>query len=264
MAVLRLLFTRRWLTALAAAVAFAVAAYFLGVWQWGRHEAKVERNALLDHHYTAPPVPVGSVLRGTAPLTAAQDWTRVTATGTYGSGQQLLVRNRVKGSASGYEVLAALTLPDGRTLTVDRGWVAPSNRGAAGAPDVPPAPEGTVTVVGWLNPGEGVDDRSMPPGQLPRIDLQRAGRDFGTPVMGAYLIRQSEHLASGATPVAPLPLDPPDRDLGPNQAYAYQWWLFMVAGLGLVYLGVRRDWLEEDPTRRAKPKKVRIWDEEDE
>ena len=34
--------------ALALAVLYAVVAYQLGHWQYGRHEFKVERNALLD------------------------------------------------------------------------------------------------------------------------------------------------------------------------------------------------------------------------
>lgn len=263
---LRVLFTRRWLTALAAAALFAVASYYLGVWQWGRHETKVERNALLDAHYRAAPQPVDEVLGGTNPLRPDQDWTRVTVTGSYAANPQLLVRNRVRGSATGYEVLAPFQLTARRVLVVDRGWVALSDQGAAALPDVPPVPAGVVTIVGWLRPGEASDVRRMPAGQLATLDLAGAAAQWGgATVAGAYLNLQTESLADGSTAgPRPLTLDPPDRDLGPHQAYAYQWWVFMVAGFGLVFLGVRREWRETDADYVPRPKKVRIWDEEDE
>ncbi|CCH79719.1 conserved exported hypothetical protein [Nostocoides japonicum T1-X7] len=262
---LRLVFTRRWLTALAVATLFAIAAYYLGVWQYGKYEAKAARNAVIHAHYAADPVPVASILPGDALLTKSQDWTRVRETGTYADLPQLLVRNRVKGSAPGYEVVAAFTMKDGRTIAVDRGWVGLSDKGAAAEPDVPPTPTGPVTVTGWLRQGEKSDHRRMPTDQLATLDLGEASRQWEVPVVGAYLNLQTERLASGMEPPRPLPLDPPDTDLGVNQAYAYQWWLFMVCGFGLVYLGIRRDYRELHPELvAARPKKVRIWDEEDE
>ena len=59
-----------------------------------------------------------------------------------------------------------------------------------------------------------------------------------------------------------------DTDLGPHQAYAFQWWLGMVAGFVLVWFGARREYLEglEQAAPAGTPvprKKVRIWDEED-
>ena len=52
--------------ALALSLLYAVLAYQLGHWQYGRHEFKVERNALLDAHYRADPVPVTDVDRAKA------------------------------------------------------------------------------------------------------------------------------------------------------------------------------------------------------
>ena len=59
--VFRRLFSPRWLGALVIALVYAALAYQLGHWQYGRHEFKVERNALLDAHYRADPVPLGEV-----------------------------------------------------------------------------------------------------------------------------------------------------------------------------------------------------------
>lgn len=267
MAVLRLLFTRRWLTALAAAALFGFVAYHLGWWQYHKYERKVERNHVISEHYTMTPVAVGSVLPDAERLTAAQSYTRVTERGAYADDlPQLLVRNRQRNSATGFEVLAPFRLSDGRYLVVDRGWVPAPNGAATELPEVPDPPSGTVTVTGWLLAGEPRKDQDLPAGQLAALNLDQAAAQWGgLPVVGAYLALQTETLADGAHPARPLPLEGPDTDLGVNQAYAYQWWLFIVCGFGLVYLGLRRDWRDLHPEiAAAKPRKVRIWDEEDE
>lgn len=261
-AVSRRLFTPRWLGALALAVLYAVVAYQLGHWQYGRHEFKVERNALLDAHYRADPVPVTDVLSERPVDRAQEDWTKVTATGTY-AGPQLLVRNRPNNSVFGYEVLAPLTLADGGTVVVDRGWVENSELGAAVAPDVPPAPSGRVTVVGWVRPGETSQRKSLPDGQVASISVPDVERAWGADVLDGYVVLDSERTADGGTPPRPERLQDPDRSLGPHQAYAFQWWMTMPLGLLLIWLGIRRELRDEDPDRPARPKKVRIWDEED-
>jgi cytochrome oxidase assembly protein ShyY1 len=261
--VLRLLLTRRWLGALLGAVVFAFVAYHLGWWQYHRHEAKVERNRLIDQHYTADPVDLPAGLTGRAPLPAGQAWLRVRVSGTYAD-EQLLVRNRPRESASGYEAVTALRLADGRTILADRGWVPASREGAATLPDVAPPPTGTVTVVGWLRPTEPSLHRDRAAGTLASINTAEAGEALGTGLLSPYLIVDTEN-ADGSTPPRPLALEPPDEGLGPHLAYAYQWWLGMSAGFVLVWLGLRRELRDADPSAAGqRPRKVRIWDEEDE
>ena len=76
---------------------------------------------------------------------------------------------------------------------------------------------------------------------------------------------QQPSAPAGAHPLAPLPR--PEEDLGPHQAYAYQWWLFMPAGLVFVSCAIRRQGPVGVPgspgAGHGGPKKVRIWDEED-
>lgn len=261
-AVSRRLFTPRWLGALAVAVLYAVVAYQLGHWQYDRHQFKVERNALLDAHYRADPVPVTEVLSERPVDRAREDWTKVTATGTY-AGQQLLVRNRPNQSVFGYEVLAALTLADGRTVVVDRGWVQNSPLGAAVAPEVPAAPAGEVTVVGWVRPAETSQRKSLPEGQVASISVPDLERAWGSDVLDGYVVLDSEQTTDGTSPPRPERLEDPDRSLGPHQAYAFQWWMTMPLGLLLIWLGIRRELRDEAPERPERPKKVRIWDEED-
>jgi cytochrome oxidase assembly protein ShyY1 len=258
--VLRRLLTPRWLGALVLAALFAVAAYHLGWWQYHRHEAKVERNARLDAHYRADPVPVADVLtpRGLAP---AAEWTRVTVDGSYAAGP-VFVRARPNDGEVGYEVLWALRpATGGPDVLVDRGWVPLSDRGASVLPDVAP---GEVTVVGWARIGERSADRPPARGQIATLSVSDAATALGTPVLPGYVLLQSERTADGLTPPRPQPLAPPDRSLGPHLAYAYQWWMGTIAGFVLVGFGVRREERLAHPEKYPpKPKKVRIWGEED-
>ncbi|MFV0462948.1 MAG: SURF1 family protein [Nostocoides sp.] len=260
---LRLLFTRRWLGALALAAILSVVFYQLGWWQWHRYEAKAHRNDLLEQHYAAAPVPLDSVVPPDGLLSPADQWTRVTLTGSYAPKAALFVRNRVVDHVVGYEVLNAFVTDEGRTITVDRGFAPLSAKGAATLPEVPSVPVGPVTVVGWLRPGEPSLGRSMPTGQVASINLSEAGRQWDVALVPAYVIAQQETMPDGSQPARPAPLPAPDRDLGPHQAYAYQWWFFILVAFWLVWFGVRHEYLTAHP-ELARPKKPRIWDEEDE
>lgn len=263
---LRVLISRRWLGALAVALAFAVAAFFLGRWQWHRYEAKSARADRIHAHYDARPRPLEDVL-GRTPMPLADEWTRVSMRGRYAADETLLVRNRPYEGAYGYEVLVPLTDDGGSTVLVDRGWVV-NAKTAETAPQVPPAPVDEVTVTGWLRRSEPSLGRTLPAGQLASINLQEAGKQVRAPLLGAYVVLETERRPDGTSPPRPTPLEAPDTDLGPHQAYAFQWWLAMVAGFVLVWFGARREYREglESPTAAHVPvpqRKVRIWDEED-
>ena len=269
---MRVMFSRRWLGAFAVALAFAVACVFLGRWQWHRHEAKVARADRINSHYRAAPVPLASALAGTGvSLPVREEWTRVTATGSYAANELQLVRNRPNDGVYGYEVVVPLTLPDGTAVLVDRGWVQNADR-AAERPVVPATPTGRITVTGWLRVGEPSLGRQMPAGQLASINLPEARTATGANLYGTYLIMDRESGAPGQRIVRPVRLEPPDTDLGPHLAYAVQWWLAVPVGFVLVFVGARREWREgqlEDDVAAGRPpvpvraRKVRIWDEED-
>lgn len=260
---LRRLLSPQWLGALLLSALFAVAAYHLGFWQYHRHEAKVERNALLDAHYRADPVPLDSVLGDTAPGTD-DDWTRVSVSGEYVAGP-LFVRGRPNAGEVGLEVLWALRPSGGGTdVLVDRGWVAASDRGASTLPSVAPAPTGEVTVVGWVRPSEPTRERAPAPGQIANLSVADAADALGLALRPGYVLLDAETLPDGSTPPRPAPLEPPDRGLGAHLAYAYQWWMSTVLGFVLVAFGVRREERLAHPERYpAKERKTRIWDEED-
>ena len=254
----------RWLGALVLAALFAVGAYHLGFWQYHRHEAKVERNARLDAHYRADPVEVTDVVSPTG-MPADAEWTRVTVTGRYTAGP-LFARGRPNEGEVGLEALWALTPDGGGTdVLVDRGWVPASAAGADVLPEVPPAPEGEVTVVGWVRPSEPSRGKEAATGSIANVSVPDASGQLGAALLPDYVLLQSETLPDGSSPPRPAALAPPDRSLGPHLAYAYQWWFGTVVGFVLVGFGIRREEHLAHPEKYPPtPKKVRIWDEEDE
>jgi cytochrome oxidase assembly protein ShyY1 len=265
--VVRLWLTRRWLLGTLAAVLFAIACFYLGQWQWHRHVEQRTKVDAIARNYGAPPVPFAPAAVE-SPIPPERQWTRVTLTGTYAAGTDLLVRNRTLDQTVGFEVLTPLQT-DGLTLLVDRGWV-PNAADAETTPPVDPPPSGPVQITGWLRTGEVSLGRDLPHPQMASINIADARTQVPmlSPV-DAYLVlgAQQPPAATGAHP--PLLLPRPEEDLGPHQAYAYQWWLFMPGGLVFIFFALRREAatraeaLEGASARPVKPKKVRIWDEED-
>lgn len=275
--VIRALLAPKWLGALLLSALFAVGAYHLGFWQYGRYEAKHERNQRIEAHYTASPVPVANVLT-TAAMPIEREWTRVTAIGMYAA-PELLARNRTFRGTNGFEVLTPFATDAGSTLLVDRGWVAPTGKGAASLPTVVTAPGGTVTITGWLRRGEASRGKPPMPGLIPSINLDEASAAVGRPLLGAYLQLDGPAADGDVRPSSqmtqqPTALGPPSEDLGPHQAYAYQWWVSMPLGFVLTFFGLRRqvraaagdtaESARDGHRRPVKARKVRIWDEEDE
>lgn len=265
--VLRIWLTRRWLLATLAAVAFGVGCFYLGQWQWHRHVEQRTKVEAIATNYGAGAIPLTAV-PNLASLTLEQQWTHVTLAGEYASGADVFVRNRTRADTVGFEVLTPFST-DGRTLLVDRGWV-PNAANAETTPPADPPPSGTVTVTGWVRTGEPSLGRELPAPQLSSISISEA-RTL-QPSLGAadafiVLGAQQPSTAKGSHPVLTLPR--PEEDLGPHQAYAYQWWLFMPGGLVFIVWAIRHEWAARrasDPDRALEPvraKKVRIWDEED-
>lgn len=259
---LRILTSRKWLVALLLSALYSVLAYNLGGWQWHRHQDKSTKADAINEHYSAPARPLADVV-DELPPGPQTEWTRVTMTGTYEADTELFVRNRPMHQTNGYEVLVPFDT-DAGTILIDRGWVAYGNT-AQEIPDVPAAPAGQVEVTGWVRASHEPRDHHLPAGQLASLNVDEAQKQVEAPLLPAYVVLESEqaHSDPGATPPRPEPLEPPSTDLGSHLAYAIQWWMTVPLGFILVFFGVRAEHRQRLP-RKAKPKKVRIWDEEDE
>ena len=99
--------SRRILGGFALALAFAVACVLLGRWQWSRYEDRRVQADAVTSHYSAVPVPIGSVTTRIPPSEEDQ-WLRVTAEGRYAPDQHPRAQPRA-GRPAGPEVLVPLT-----------------------------------------------------------------------------------------------------------------------------------------------------------
>ena len=154
-------------------IVFAVACGLLSWWQWSRRAEAVAEIDRVDGQLRR-----AAGRRSTTCCPTLDSWDdrrRVAAgrssAGSYLADEQLLVRNRPYNGASGFEVLVPFQLDDGRVFVVDRGWLPVGS--SIEAPDAVPAPpDGEVTVVARLKPGEPeLPGRTAPEGQLATIHL---------------------------------------------------------------------------------------------
>jgi cytochrome oxidase assembly protein ShyY1 len=253
--VYRFLATPRWLGLLALTLAGAAAMAWLGDWQLHRYHEHAAVNDRIEAGSHGPAVPISQVLPapgGTGPgvgrpPSAATEWTRVRLQGRYDQSHEILARGRTVDSAVGYEVLTPLVLDDGSAVLVDRGWVPPPDGGALARPDVPPAPTGSVTVVGpLLRPESGADKPAM--GSVRRISPARLGLPY--PTYGGY-VTLDEQTPAADKRLTPVP--PETENAWQNAGYVVQWWAFALLTLfGYGYLAYREAHPQADtPQDRA-------------
>jgi len=170
MAVLKALRQPRYAAMTALMVLIASVCVLLGVWQLSRLDGKHRTNIDLRHNAKAAAVPVADLLRpaSAAPGPGRVDvqFRRVTATGTYDSAHQSLLRNQTVNGVTGYLVVTPLRT-DGVTLLVVRGFVT----GPAGTITAPAAPPGQVAITGRVWPAESKPDRGAGLTTIPPPDL---------------------------------------------------------------------------------------------
>ena len=234
----------RWTVYVSVAIVFAIACAFLSNWQFTRNAQRGEQLALIAANYDAEPIPLAEVIAPGADLAPSDEWRPVTLTGTYLLDDQLLARNRVHGGTAAFEILVPFRLDDGTVLLVDRGWEPPGE--SQPLPDAVPAPpEGEVTVVVRLRPGEQLprSGRTAPAGQVPTIHLATiAGlvepTDASNLELSAYGMMVSESPAPATRPTA---VESPSEDPGPYLSYAVQWILFAVMGFVFIFYVIRTE-----------------------
>lgn len=230
----KFLFTSRWVGYFALALVFALACVALGNWQMNRRNAVVENITKIQNNYSGAIVDYDAVAGNFEALDPAREWTQVRLKGTYQTADQRVVRNRPLNGAPGYEVLVPLTLENGDTVIIDRGWL-PIGYTQPGHPDVVPQPEsGVVTVVARLKPAEPKLDRGAPSGQLASIELDDYAAQLSYPIKtGAYGQLATETPAAANNPVA---FPAPSIDEGSHLSYALQWIAFgVLAFVGFGY-----------------------------
>ena len=206
----------------------------LAPWQLGKNSSTSRENHQIEASLSAEPVAVTTLLPRQDSSAPDAQWRRVTATGRYLPGTEVLVRLRVIGGAPAYEVLTAFAVDGGPTLLVNRGYVHP-DQGTA-VPGIPEPPEGTVSITARLRDSEKAPTDDKQPftesgfQQVYAIDTAQIAGLVKTPLTGSYL--QLVENQPGGLDVLPLP----QLDAGPFLSYGIQWIAFgIIAPLGLGY-----------------------------
>ncbi|QTG80088.1 SURF1 family cytochrome oxidase biogenesis protein [Arthrobacter crystallopoietes] len=222
----RFLFSAKWLGWLLLVALLASVCVLLGNWQMDRRDQAHDVVTAIESNYDADPVDFETVPDIFAEADDADEWTPVVLRGEYDEAGQRVVRNRPLNGRPGYEVLVPLKLVSGPAVIVNRGWL-PIGNNVAGRPDtVPAAPEGDVTVVARVKPGESSVDRGAPEGQLASIQLDEYAAELDYPVFtGGYGLMAAENPAPAERPVL---MPKPAIDEGPHLSYSMQWYAFGV------------------------------------
>ena len=247
----------RMLLLLVVLLAAAAVCARLGVWQLERAEVRGAASAAREAEriVTADPVPLADLLAPGETFTADLVAHKVVVTGTYDDASTLLVTGRAHGERTdGHLVLTPL-----RVETDDGPAVLPVVRGWSADADVPPAPDGDVEVVGWLQFAEEAG-APIADGRTDAISAAQLLGAWGGPIYTGYLVVQTSDPVDPAEAAGLEGLAPPTRAGSglnvQNLAYAAQWWIFGLFAAGLWWRMVRdeaagRPGIPEVPTAPA-------------
>lgn len=217
----RFLLTPRWWGINAFVVLAIPFCVFMGSWQLGRFEDRVDSH----QEYRDAPAPserAAAPLAELLPVDKRTAGRAATASGVYG--EQFLVPDRVVDDRRGDYVLTLLKTDDGRVLPVVRGWIPPGER----APEPPP---GRVEVTGVLQPSEhmgtdGVAAGGLPAGELGMISAASLVNRVPDAVHDGWITLMKAD--GGMVPVPPKMVDGGGLDLKAfqNLGYTGEWFAF--------------------------------------
>ena len=207
----------------------------LGTWQVRRLFWKDALLAEIDRAEASDPIPLPE---------APSPFTKVSVTGTFLPSEAVLYGADVRTVASGPEMGARMIVPlrpvSGDVILIDRGWVPLSRPGPIDQP------EGTVTVSGYVRPGDTAHWFSAKDDPAARrfftLDPRAIGDAVGQPKARPFILVA---LAAPAEPgAAPERWPDPARTLPrpPNNhlSYAITWYGLAVALLAIFTVWARK------------------------
>lgn len=220
----RRLFTPQWILIHLGVVLLIVLMMNLGLWQLRRLDEKKAFNSLISARTTQAVVSLSDTPFTSPDFSQNFEWRRVTVTGTYNSQYAVTVVNRSQNGTAGYDTVVPLTLNDGSTIYVNRGFVPL-------ATSTPAPPSGVVQVEGYLRDTQtrgalgAVDSNDISNTEFQRFDIELIGKRIPSGnVLPIYLDRISEKPEQNAD--WPAIVDLPPRDNGSHLSYAVQWFFF--------------------------------------
>lgn len=245
-----------WLALAVVVLAFAYLCFtVLAPWQLGKNTTTTRLNSQLERALTAEPVPLTTVLPHQDSSAPDEQWRPVTATGRYLPDAQVLVRLRLIDGVPAFEVLTPFAVAGGPTVLVNRGYVR-TDDGGSRMPEIPPPPDGQVTITARLR-----DSQAVIPGKNPfrengfrqvySINTEQVAALTEVPLTGSYLQLVDDQ--PGGLGLIALPR----RDAGPFLSYGIQWIAFgILAPIGLGYFAfaeIRARRAESSATADADP-----------
>jgi len=175
--VYRFLLTPRWLGLTLFAVIAVPVCVWLGLWQLGRFDTRVQSSEQQKERSTdvsaAQPLDVLLTGRDRSGITANDVGAEVRFTGVYDAAHQLLVPERQVDGHNGFYLMTPLRLANGEYIEVVRGWM--QGAATASAAAAHPVPRGVVTLVGRLQAPEDattpgvIGSGALPAGQTGMI-----------------------------------------------------------------------------------------------
>ena len=210
----------------------------LGFWQLRRLDEKKTHNAAVRRNEAVAVAPIETILQPSDPTSRGSElaFRRVTATGTYDTSNEVIVRARSSNSRPGVWVATPLRLPTGDGVIVVRGFLP-----TQGTPDAVPSgaepPSGPVSVEGLVQETQtkGLFGPTDPGGvrlsDIARVDVERLQQQVPYHLYPVWLqLTSSSPAQVGGEPEV---LPPPTLDEGPHFSYAIQWFIFStIAAVG--------------------------------
>lgn len=244
---------RRWIGLAIFSVMMATLFISLGRWQWHKHQARTASNAIIQQHLALPAQPFPGVFADGHTILDADQWLRISVTGSYDAAHQFQAMQRSSNDVAGTEVVTPLRTASGLTVLVDRGLL-PRPHGQNDPTALPAPPSATVTVVGYVRRDERGRESALTPvdNRMLLISAADIGKQLPYPIVDGYLqlISSDPAQAGGLQPLAD-----PQTSGGPYLSYAIQWFLFTVIGVVGMVMIVRSDLRDR---RRADRKAARV------
>lgn len=202
----------------------------LGNWQWQKAAAKESRQVLLDARAADAPVRLAAT-----PVDAeSMRYRRVIVRGSFEPERQILIDNRVHRDQAGYHVVTPLRIEGSELrVLVNRGWVA-AGPSRATLPGIA-TPQGSVELLATA---------VVPGTRFFTLGATPAGNEWQAVWQNLDLARYRTQVDFPLQPVV-LELDPaspagfvrewprPDERIERHLGYAWQWYGFAAASVGI-------------------------------
>lgn len=209
---------------LVAALMLAAITARLGVWQLDRAEQKLALQNAVDVRRDLPPLRQSELARTETAL-ADQVHRQIELRGHWQPEHTLFLENRQMGGRPGFFVITPLTLEDGTSVIVQRGWTArdPYDRTQVHAPSLP---QGEVVVSGRIAPPPArlFEFDSVEEGPIRQnLDIGSFGRETRLVLRPLSVLQVSDDADPSGSPALLRDWPKPAADVHKHYGYAFQW-----------------------------------------